>query len=1104
MKDKSKPISKNQRPAKTAKTKKASLKKPLLSSPKNSKKSLKKKTKAPNIAKRSLKDKKLPEIIKSLRRRAEETARKQAIHSPDRMHVPSSAKTRKTLHELRVHQIQLEMQNEELLRTHSELDAAQARYFDLYDLAPVGYCTINEKGMILETNLTLANFLGFNRNKLVNQTLNKFIHKEDRDIGDSHRKMLFVTGQPQADDIRMVKKNGAVLWFHLTAVAAQGADGQILCHIAFSDITERNQAEEKLADERQQLNYILDVTKTRIDIIDCDYNLRYVDDSWQKIYGDPTGRKCYEYFMGRKSPCDHCGIPKALDSRQVVITEEVLTREGNRAIEVHTIPFQNKEGEWLVAEFNIDITTRKQAEEALRESEEKYRLIFKYSPLGFLYFNQKGEIVACNENFVQIIGSSQEKLIGLNMLNLPDKNIVLAVQKALSGCEGRYEGVYSSVTAKKITPVRCLFTPMNVGDGNILGGVGIIEDITERKDMEDRLRENEARYKRIAENMSGLVSEMDAEGLLRYNSPSIRTILGYDPEELNNRNAFDFVHPEDHDRVLAEYMEGVQTETEKEVEQRYRCKDGSYIWLRSTGRPIYGPDGNNIGMIVNSIDITERKKAEELLRIEEERFRTLAEQSSDIITLIDPAGKIIYENAAVEHILGYNFQNRKNQSVFEHVHPDDLNYFIDLFNLLIKGQEIPVKKAEMRIRHADGTWRILEVVANFVKKGENIEMIIANLRDITERKLSENALQKSEIKYRTLFESATDGIAVMEKDIFIECNQQILETFGYSRENFIGQTPYNLSPEYQPDGSNSKEKALSMINAALAGNPQQFEWMHTRYDGTPIHMEVSLNAIKEMGDFYIQVICRDISERKRSERELLNYRDHLESLVKERTKELEAFSYSVSHDLRAPLRSIEGFSQAIWEDFQDKLGDHGKDYLTRIRNASNLMTELIDDMLKLSRITRTDIDMIDVDLSDIAHSVMNNLKKSHPERTVNVKITDHLTDYADLRLMRIVFENLLGNAWKFTAKTSNAEIEFSQMINKGQKVYYVRDNGAGFDENYAEKLFAPFQRLHNVEEYPGTGVGLAIVRRIINRHGGKVWAQGQTDQGATFYFTLKG
>jgi PAS domain S-box-containing protein len=645
---------------------------------------------------------------------------------------------------------------------------------------------------------------------------------------------------------------------------------------------------------------------------------------------------------------------------------------------------------------------------------------------------------------------------------------------------------------------------MNVGDGNILGGVGIIEDITERKDMEDRLRENEARYKRIAENMSGLVSEMDAEGLLRYNSPSIRTILGYDPEELNNRNAFDFVHPEDHDRVLAEYMEGVQTETEKEVEQRYRCKDGSYIWLRSTGRPIYGPDGNNIGMIVNSIDITERKKAEELLRIEEERFRTLAEQSSDIITLIDPAGKIIYENAAVEHILGYNFQNRKNQSVFEHVHPDDLNYFIDLFNLLIKGQEIPVKKAEMRIRHADGTWRILEVVANFVKKGENIEMIIANLRDITERKLSENALQKSEIKYRTLFESATDGIAVMEKDIFIECNQQILETFGYSRENFIGQTPYNLSPEYQPDGSNSKEKALSMINAALAGNPQQFEWMHTRYDGTPIHMEVSLNAIKEMGDFYIQVICRDISERKRSERELLNYRDHLESLVKERTKELEAFSYSVSHDLRAPLRSIEGFSQAIWEDFQDKLGDHGKDYLTRIRNASNLMTELIDDMLKLSRITRTDIDMIDVDLSDIAHSVMNNLKKSHPERTVNVKITDHLTDYADLRLMRIVFENLLGNAWKFTAKTSNAEIEFSQMINKGQKVYYVRDNGAGFDENYAEKLFAPFQRLHNVEEYPGTGVGLAIVRRIINRHGGKVWAQGQTDQGATFYFTLKG
>jgi len=333
--------------------------------------------------------------------------------------------------------------------------------------------------------------------------------------------------------------------------------------------------------------------------------------------------------------------------------------------------------------------------------------------------------------------------------------------------------------------------------------------------------------------------------------------------------------------------------------------------------------------------------------------------------------------------------------------------------------------------------------------------------------------------------------------------------FGCTREQIIGQSPYRFSPEIQPDGRKSKEKALEKINAALRGQPQHFEWKHLRYDGTLVDAEISLNALNDMGKYHIQAICRDITERKKVEEELKKYHNHLEELVHERTikleasnKELEAFSYSASHDLRAPLRTIEGFSQALLEDCEDKLDIQGKDYLIRIRTATRHMAELIEDLLQLSRITRAEMNIENVDLTRIARSVIDELQKSQPQRHVEIRIADGMEETADLKLMRIVLENLLGNAWKFTAKKAQAVIEFGFMKEGDRKAYFIRDNGVGFDMAYADKLFAPFQRLHTDDEFPGTGIGLATVQRIINRHGGTVWTEGQTDKGATFYFCL--
>ena len=219
-------------------------------------------------------------------------------------------------------------------------------------------------------------------------------------------------------------------------------------------------------------------------------------------------------------------------------------------------------------------------------------------------------------------------------------------------------------------------------------------------------------------------------------------------------------------------------------------------------------------------------------------------------------------------------------------------------------------------------------------------------------------------------------------------------------------------------------------------------------------------------------------------------------------KELESFSYSVSHDLRAPLRSLDGFSLALLEDYGDQLDPIGRDYLRRIRAASQRMAQLIDDLLNLSRVSRAELRREPVDLSALATAVIEELRRAQPERRVEVVIAPGLTADADPRLLRVVMENLLGNAWKFTSKRQEARIEFAAIPREDRQVYFVRDNGAGFDMTYVGNLFAPFQRLHAVGEFEGSGIGLATVQRIVRRHGGQAWAEGGVDQGATFYFTL--
>jgi light-regulated signal transduction histidine kinase (bacteriophytochrome) len=268
------------------------------------------------------------------------------------------------------------------------------------------------------------------------------------------------------------------------------------------------------------------------------------------------------------------------------------------------------------------------------------------------------------------------------------------------------------------------------------------------------------------------------------------------------------------------------------------------------------------------------------------------------------------------------------------------------------------------------------------------------------------------------------------------------------------------------------------------------------------HLGVALQHAELMAELRVEVI-----ERQQAQQAVQTLNEGLQQAVvnlQAVNRELESFSYSVSHDLRAPLRSIDGFSQALLEDCLDQLDVSGQDYLRRIRNATQRMGHLIDDLLNLAQVTRSEMRLEPVSLSSIAHSICLELARSQPERAVAVSVQPGLNAQGDARLLQVLLMNLLNNAWKFTNKQPQAQIEFGQLVDDdGAAVYFVRDNGAGFDMAFASKLFGPFQRLHNVNEFPGNGIGLATVQRVAHRHGGRVWAESALDQGATFYFTLK-
>jgi PAS domain S-box-containing protein len=353
-----------------------------------------------------------------------------------------------------------------------------------------------------------------------------------------------------------------------------------------------------------------------------------------------------------------------------------------------------------------------------------------------------------------------------------------------------------------------------------------------------------------------------------------------------------------------------------------------------------------------------------------------------------------------------------------------------------------------------------------------------------ERKYAEEQLRVSEDRFRAVAETARDALLFVDEAGQLRyLNHAAEKMFGVREADVVGESPAALLPQLD----------------LTAAPGQLVETVARRPDGREFPVEVSLAAWHSAGGArFLTAILRDIGARKKDELAVRKARDAAEAS----NRELEAFSYSVSHDLRKPLRAIEGFSRALLEELGEQLDARGKDYASRVASGAERMSLLMDDLLELSRASRVNLQIQTVDLSALAEEIATALRRRDPERQVEVSVQEGLTARGDEALLRAVLENLLENAWKFTSHHEQAHVEFAARVESGVPIYSVRDDGAGFDPNYAQDLFRPFERLHKESDFPGTGVGLAIVQRVVRRHGGRVWAEGAPEAGATFYFTL--
>ncbi len=757
------------------------------------------------------------------------------------------------------------------------------------------------------------------------------------------------------------------------------------------------------------------------------------------------------------------------------------------------------------------------ARRALRESESRFRQITDLLPQLVWTCDIEGSCDYLSQRWAQYTGLPTTGQLGfgwLEQVHPEDQEPILTTWKESVATDSdfhaelrirRHDGVYHWFDTRA---VRLLDE-----NGRTLKWLGSNTDIHEERIIRETLRQEQERFAKIVATAPGAIHSFrlhpDNLPSFPYASPAIQEIYGLPPEQIKEdaSQVFSLIYPDDLACVRHAIAESVRTMQPFHIEFRVQHPQKGEIWAEARSTPTYEPDGSILwhGILV---DITQRKKQEQALHDSELRYKAISQTAFDYVYAfrVETDGRWVreWDTEAFQRITGYTNQEIDERGgMLSIVHPDDLPIAQNQQKRLLSGK---TDVSEFRIIDKSGK-------IHWLRDYSRPEWDVAKQRVIriygAEQEVTEKKEAEEQLKYQAdLLRKVSDAIIATDADFCIQTWNKAAELlYGWTEQEVIGRALGTVVPiEYQG------EEQAQVLDKFIRNGYWQGEVIQTHKDESKRFIQSSVTRLNDSKGEMIGAVAinRDITERKRAEEEIRLLNVELEQRVIQRTgeleaanRELEAFSYSISHDLRAPLRSITGFSRAVMEDFAAQLPPEGHHFLHLVQQGAYHMTALIDGLLNFSRLSRQPLHKKLVQVYQMVQEVMEELRAQQKKRPISFHLAELPPCHGDPVLLKQVWSNLLSNALKFTQGEQETVIKIASLIDKtGEVVYFIQDNGAGFDMRYGDKLFGVFQRLHSTDEFEGAGVGLAIVQRIIQRHGGRIWAEAAVHQGATFYFTL--
>jgi PAS domain S-box-containing protein len=964
------------------------------------------------------------------------------------------------------------------------------------------------KGNILFCNENAARMTGYGREELIDANLSKIDSPENRAKLPGWMDILMKENAIRFEG-EHIRKDGAVVLVEVSAkvVSREGAG---LIHGFVRDVSERRIMETSLLRSETDFKELFDNAPAGYHELDMEGRISRINLTELEMMGYTSGEMLGQYIWkfvleeekseatvkaklaGELPPSSGQGrVFRRKDGTTfpAIIEERILYDPEGRIRGIRTVI--------------EDITERKLAEDALRESETKYRRLIEQSLMG-IGLSRGNKVVFANQALLVIFGyENLDEFVRVPLLDhvAPDSRGVIAHRmKELSQGE-KLEVEFEYDILRKDGQTRTLrASATHIFEGSEVYTQTTFQDITERRQTENALRESEKRFATLSEAAFEGIVISDSGLVVDCNEQLVR-MFGYEWLEIIGCEVSGFIAPESLEIVRRHIRSG----SEEPYEHLSIRKDGTKfpVEVHAKSIPYKGKE-----MRVTVIrDITERKQADEEIAASEEKFRK-AFSSSPMITgisrLVD--GCYLDVNDNFTKLLGWEREEVIGRTSSE------LGIFSDYSQREEMAAHIKehgaVRNHEVELKTKSGEIRVTEFSAELIDiEGE--KCLLAQINDITERKRVEKALLTNQERLEEAQSIARIGnweANLISGELY--WSEVIFDIFGLDSKTFkpsVNAFRNAVHPEDRElvleSEKRSEQTGLHDVVHRIILPSNEIRFVH----------ELAMRYSDKAGNLVmLRGTVQDITQRKQAEQEIHKLNAELEQRVNERTalleaanKELEAFAYSVSHDLRTPLRHINGFVNLLHERLTGQLDEESKEDLETVITATNHMGALIDDLLSFSRMGRQGMSQAQVDMGELVKEVIHDLKAETAGRKIEWRIAKLPIVTGDRAMLHIVLFNLLANAVKYTRPRPTAQIEIG--LGKGEKgetAVFVRDNGVGFDMQFAEKLFGVFQRLHRIDEFEGTGIGLANVHRIISRHGGRTWGEGEVDKGATFYFSL--